>query len=179
MWFLANSVDKYVIRITVGGQLTAIQWTASASGMYLEGIAAGPEGGIWFSDTQISGMSLSRYTPSTGARDFFGAPVGSPQALCIGSDQAVWFAANSAVGRVTTNSVVTIFTLPSSLPPNTVGSGITAGPDGNIWYTDPGRNAIGRINLGSLHSDVSVALTEFTIPTANAYPQALVSGSDG
>jgi hypothetical protein len=27
-------------------------------------------------------------------------------------------------------------------------AGITAGPDGNLWFTEPGVNGIGRITLG-------------------------------
>jgi streptogramin lyase len=49
--------------------------------------------------------------------------------------------------------------------------GITAGPDGNLWFTERYGNKIGRITtLG--------AITEFELP-ANAWPGAIVAGPDG
>ncbi|MBV9271594.1 MAG: hypothetical protein JO165_10885 [Candidatus Eremiobacteraeota bacterium] len=48
---------------------------------------------------------------------------------------------------------------------------MTEGPDGALWFTDNGRNAIGRYAPGSLH--------EYTIPTANAQPVGIARGLDG
>ena|SRR5579864_5495662 len=50
--------------------------------------------------------------------------------------------------------------------------GITAGPDGNVWFADAYRSAIGRI-------DMSGKVTEFTTPTASAFPYAITVGPDG
>jgi streptogramin lyase len=49
---------------------------------------------------------------------------------------------------------------------------ITAGPDGNIWFTEENANKIGRLSpLGDL--------TEFTIPTPNSGPLGITAGPDG
>ena len=50
--------------------------------------------------------------------------------------------------------------------------GITAGPDGNLWFTEPNANQIGRITPAG-------AITEFVIPTFNCDPQRIVAGPDG
>ena len=50
--------------------------------------------------------------------------------------------------------------------------GITAGPDGNLWFTEQEGNNIGRITVGGI-------ITEFAIPTANVVPDAITAGPDG
>ena len=50
--------------------------------------------------------------------------------------------------------------------------GITAGPDGALWFTEYYGNRIGRITtLG--------AITEYVVPTANSYPDGITAGPDG
>src|SRR5262245_56744452 len=50
--------------------------------------------------------------------------------------------------------------------------GITAGPDGALWYTDPGSNKIGRISIAG-------AVTEYTLPAAGSDPRGIAAGPDG
>ena len=57
----------------------------------------------------------------------------------------------------------------------TAGSGpsaITAGPDGNLWFTERNVNKIGRITPGG-------TVTEYAIPTANSFLSAITAGPDG
>jgi streptogramin lyase len=49
---------------------------------------------------------------------------------------------------------------------------ITTGPDGNLWFTDQGANAIGRMTPDG-------NTTEFPLATATSYPQGLAAGPDG
>jgi len=57
--------------------------------------------------------------------------------------------------------------------PAIVPRGITAGPDGNLWFTQIGTaNEIGRITP-------SGRITNFTIPTANSSPEDITAGPDG
>ena len=51
-------------------------------------------------------------------------------------------------------------------------SGIAAGPDGNLWFTECDGNQIGRITTGGV-------ITEFPIPTASSGPQGITAGPDG
>jgi streptogramin lyase len=57
------------------------------------------------------------------------------------------------------------------LPPGTFPLGITAGPDGALWFTAPGRTAIGRITA-------SGSITFFPLPSKNE-PTFITSGPDG
>jgi streptogramin lyase len=52
-------------------------------------------------------------------------------------------------------------------------NGITAGPDGNIWFTEQSGNKIGRITpTGGITG-------EFSIPTGNSGPISITTGPDG
>ena len=64
---------------------------------------------------------------------------------------------------------ITEFPVPtaSSLP-----DGITAGPDGNLWFTESYSNNIGRISPGG-------TITEFPVPTAKSGPWGIAAGPDG
>src|SRR2546427_4600664 len=50
--------------------------------------------------------------------------------------------------------------------------GITAGPDGNLWFTEFSSNSIGRITTSGI-------ITEFPIPTTNSGPIRITAGPDG
>lgn len=51
-------------------------------------------------------------------------------------------------------------------------TGITAGPDGNLWFTEQAGNNIGKITAAGV-------ITEYTVPTAIGGPYAITDGSDG
>jgi streptogramin lyase len=55
----------------------------------------------------------------------------------------------------------------------TPGTGITAGFDGNVWFTESAANKIAKVNP---HSH---ALSEFALPTPNSGPYGITSGPDG
>src|SRR6185312_7486311 len=52
-------------------------------------------------------------------------------------------------------------------------SGIAAGPDGNIWFTEAASGKIGMINPSS-H-----AITEFVLHRVDSGPRAITAGPDG
>jgi hypothetical protein len=61
------------------------------------------------------------------------------------------------------------FGVPSGGRPNA----IAGGPDGNVWFTEPGTtNAIGRITPDG-------GVSEYPIPTANSEPSGITAGPDG
>src|SRR5260370_760921 len=77
----------------------------------------------------------------------------------------------AAVGAVTPAAAehFTEFPIPtgSSFP-----QGITAGPDGALWFTENGSNKIGRITTAG-------GIFEITIPTANSQSSGITAGPDG
>src|SRR5436190_1932063 len=73
----------------------------------------------------------------------------------------------SGPGEITTAGAISEFPLPIGGGP----AGITAGPDGNLWFAHP-PNRIGRITTAGV-------LTEFPIPTEKAGPIGITAGPDG
>lgn len=65
---------------------------------------------------------------------------------------------------------ITEFPIPTA---NSAPVGITAGPDGNLWFTEQGINKIGRITTSGLVID------EFPVPTAASTPWRITPGPDG
>ena len=64
---------------------------------------------------------------------------------------------------------ITEFPVPD---PDSRPTGITAGPDGALWFTEADANQIGRITT-------SGTVTEFAIPTPGSQPTAITAGPDG
>ncbi|SRR6266567_2543910 len=64
---------------------------------------------------------------------------------------------------------ITEYAIPTA---NSSPQGVTAGPDGNLWFTEGNANKIGRMTLGGV-------ITEFPIPTSNSSPRAITAGPDG
>jgi streptogramin lyase len=58
------------------------------------------------------------------------------------------------------------------LPAGSVPTQIVEGPDGNLWFTEQGRDNIGRITPTG-------TLTEFPIPNSNVMPFGITNGPDG
>jgi streptogramin lyase len=80
-------------------------------------------------------------------------------------------AALAIVVLATTASAQTItyYSIPTA---NASPSGFTAGPDGNVWFTEAFANQIAVITSAG-------AITEFKIPTANSLPLGIAAGPDG
>lgn len=63
----------------------------------------------------------------------------------------------------------------SEYPVPTAGSnpaGITAGPDGNVWFAEQAASKLGKLTTGG-------SFTEYTVPTAGSSPQRITTGPDG
>ena len=129
----------------------------------LSGIAAGPDGAVWFTDQNCN--LIGRITTAGVVTTFpIPSPSTNPSAITAGPDGALWFTEffGSRIGRITTTGAITEFALPTSnlipLPWS-----IVLGPDGALWFTEEQGNKIGRITT-------SGTITEFPIPTNNSAP---------
>ncbi|MGB7758548.1 MAG: LamG-like jellyroll fold domain-containing protein [Bryobacteraceae bacterium] len=106
------------------------------------------------------------YTITFGAIPGYTTPVAQTQTLSAGG--TISFAGTydtSTTGTVSINE----FPVPTSFsyPP-----AITAGPDGNLWFTEYYGNNIGRITPGGV-------IEEFPVPTATSGPNLITAGPDG
>ena len=92
---------------------------------------------------------------------------------CVGllslSSAPAWAKAGTITEFPTPAGSVTGFPVPQALGEPQF---ITAGPDGNLWFTALSGNAIGRITTAG-------SVTAFPIPTASSGPQGITAGLDG
>ena len=151
----------------------------------LGGIAAGPDGNVWYTEFSTSptpphnpsSAAIGRITPS-GVVTHFPIPVGTAVdignpavGIAAGPDGNLWITRQRAntIGRLATDGVLTEFAIPT---PASLPGDITAGPDGNLWFVELGTGKIGRITTAGI-------VTEFSIPVAGALPSDIAAGPDG
>lgn len=134
------------------------------------GIAAGPDGNVWFAES--AGGGIGRATTSGSITEFTTGISGPAEGITAGSDGNLWFTEPKPekIGRITPTGTITEFALPKGSQP----AGIAAGSDGNLWFTVPsGTGGIGRITPEG-------AITLFTIGlTPNAKAIGIAAGPDG
>ena len=167
----------------------AVGCEVSANAVAPTGIVAGPDGALWF--TQSNGgnprdgrayfpASIGRITTS-GAYSSYPVPASASSvpgldAITVGPNGNLWFTetAIDRIGEITprdASPVIHEFALPAGDrlaagvgSPITSADTIAAGPGNDIWFTEQGSNAIG---VMSTSGDV---LKKFTVPNANLTP---------
>jgi streptogramin lyase len=136
----------------------------------LSGIAAGPDGNVWYFDV---GQSLvGRVTPAGSITQFAVPGTGSgSEGIAAGRDGNIWMVARGEMNgpdwilKVSPAGVVTKYPLANGVGPE----GVTWGPDGNIWFTEFWTGRVGRMSPAGV-------ITEFSLPTPN--PRGIVTGPD-
>ena len=177
LWFTENiypSGEK-VGRITPTGQITefTIAVPPGVSGS-AGGITAGPDGNLYFLHDGI----LARITPTGVITDHVADNAGV--AITTGPDGNLWTAGtlfNTQTGevlgdfidRISPGGGVTTFNVGTM---NSSPGSIQAGPDGNLWFTEPDANQIGRITPAG-------QITLFTVPTPGSQPTGIAAGANG
>ncbi|MGH7485123.1 MAG: virginiamycin B lyase family protein, partial [bacterium] len=176
LWFTAVSDAGNIGRITPQGVFTLFP-IASPNGSPI-GIVAGPDNALWF--TEASANKIGRITTSGIVTEFaIPTPQGNPIGITVGPDGALWFtesgrftggvlSGGNKIGRVTPQGTITEFSIPT---PQSGPIAITAGSDGNLWFTEEIGNKIGRITTSGL-------ITEFAVPTQGD-PHEIIAGADG
>jgi len=113
---------------------------------------------------------------------------GEVQNVAPGPDGAMWFTMATCdnadpncstpvrhewIGRITVAGDITTFPLPFDPMPLGRGVyGLTAGPDGALWFTEIRGNRIGRLTT-------SGAVTYFPLPAPHEQPYLITTGADG
>jgi virginiamycin B lyase len=143
-----------------------------------QGITAGPDGALWFTDKgnfaddglATSDSMIGRITTNGTVTNYNGAGINVPEGITAGPDGALWFTnyGNNTIGRITTTGTVTNYTGTGIERP----LGITAGPDGALWFTESS-NAIGRITTA-----VTPAINRFTPGSGAAGTTVTITGQN-
>src|ERR1017187_7213405 len=100
-------------------------------------ITSGPDGNLWFTNLTATGGSIGRITPAGVITEFPLPKAGAgPSAITAGRDGNLWFAGlfGNYVGKITPAGAFTLYPLVNGN--NATWYGITAGPYGNIWFTE-------------------------------------------
>jgi virginiamycin B lyase len=156
-----------------------------------QGITSGPDGNLWFTEQGFAdspSTHIGMINPTTHAISEFkipnvgqgkGVPV-HPMAITAGSDGNLWFTTapwrsirppvfEGNLGEINpTTHAISLFQLPTQRAE--AGVGITAGPDGNIWFS---WESLGEMNL------TTHALTFYSVTADYDGPFGVVTGPDG
>jgi len=181
LWFTGAGA---IGRITPSGSITLFPVPGSAPGA----ITAGPDGNLWFLDNGTG--KIGRITTAGLVTEFSVPTASTLQRITAGPDGNLWFTEDvlsstgqnnkidGKIGRITTGGSITEFPLPKNCAFEFCGPvGITAGPDGNVWFAATDVNKIGRITPAG-------SITEFPLPTTcgssnGCGPYAITAGPDG
>lgn len=190
LWTLGTSPqgsDFEFLRITPDGSASRVLSVSLNPGVEAE-LAAASDGNIWYLSAGSGGSSLQSISPAgkplRQVQISKPNPADFPVHLTAGAAGSLWFtlddfgarSGNSVIGyMMLATGKVKEFAVPganhlaSTNPP--VGS-IARGPDGNLWFTMPNANKIGR-------ATPTGSVTEFALPTARSEPLGIAAGPDG
>ena len=108
LWFTVTSIaaDNFIGFASVSGDVMSYAIPAmprlSASGAITCGIAAGPDGNLWFAEQNSNFAAIVRMTPSGTMTGIVpGSTMRNPCGVAAGPDGNVWFTESNAIGRVT------------------------------------------------------------------------------
>lgn len=141
-----------------------------------EGITAGPDGNVWFTEAGGRG-AIAMISPAGAVTPYTaGLTINSqPTGITTGPDGNLWFTElgnKGRIGKITPSGVITEYA--AGLTTNSQPTEVAAGPDGNVWFTEtanPGR--IGKITPSGTITEYSTGLT------ANRQPTGITAGPGG
>ena len=203
VWFTETNA---VARVSPIGVVTEFPVAPNAR---LTGITAGPDGNVWFMDSGNQQVGKITPTGAVTEFPIPNAPGlkslsenNAYHNITAGPDGNVWFtteAGNSKtrfvtgeIGRITPAGDVTLTRIPStrasqhgklfgkSSNNGTLADAITAGPDGNVWFTEHQQNGVAGIGKITPAGRIS----QFVIPTtpkgakASDYSLSITTGPD-
>lgn len=175
LWGADRMANMKIDGATVGPANPFMLASVALGGEAIGGMAAGPDGNIWISETRslkIWAYPDKEYKVPNG---------GEPMGIVRGPDNAMWFVDGYAkIGRIATPESTwsdccggakgTIQEFP--VPTSTAGIGsIAVGPDGALWFTEVQANKIGTITTAGV-------IREFGL-SSNTCPQGIAGGPDG
>jgi virginiamycin B lyase len=144
IWFAENNANR-IGRVNQSGQFT--EFNLPTANVQPAGIALGPDGNFWFTESQLNGNArIGRITPSGIVTEF---PITTAQSTAVsivaGPDGALWFSWSTStagkIGRISTTGALTQFNLPAGM----TAEALVFGADGALWFTDFNGSAIGRM----------------------------------
>ena len=148
-----RALAAIILLFASAGTATPYTFTEFPIPMVADIMVAGPDGAVWFASHDPTKDTIGRIAIDGAVTEFpIPTPVGTRADvflnLAVGPDGALWFGVGRnvlppmrpsildprtmSVGRITTAGAISEFPLPSAYK---FLSGITAGPDGALWFT--------------------------------------------
>lgn len=170
-WFFSS--DTSISEITLSGIVTTL--TVPSSGTVFS-LVYGNDGALWFSTSTSIGRISS--TGSYSSYDI-NLPIGVPVSLTPGFGDDVWFTDSQRggfIGHLTSDGTITTYQQTADFSDYTP-TGITRGPDGNIWF-DGGEEHVPFAGLIGRVDPATGELTERQRPADVGLFDGIVSGPD-
>ncbi len=143
-----------------------------------EDVTMTPDGTPWVTANQPTPAGLLGFIYTTKAGCSTALLPDAINSITLGADGFIWLASDPQLNNTTESQIFRVD--PSNgnvvhtyrLGTGSLVTGLTAGPDGALWFTDQGLNEIGRLG-----SDGTISY--FSIPTAASGLAAITTGCDG
>jgi streptogramin lyase len=176
LW-IANMTGDTIERVYPDGQATVYPLPRAGSPT---SIALASDGSAWF--TELATGTIGEVTPEGSIVEHAIAPgagyggfgTSEPYSIVLGPDGALWFTEQGTgrIGRMTTTGALAEYPIPAAagLAPGSFGwpapRDITVGPDGALWFTDPGDESIGRASTAGAISEYPIGGSATPTPDA-------------
>ena len=167
--FSEYPVPTAVTRTLPDGHVPGLTCSYTTSHPAEGGIAAGPDGALWF--TEGFGSKIGRIT-TDGRLTEYPIPTAdsNPIGIVAGPDGALWFVERTGnkIGRIATSGQIVEYPIPT---PDSFPNSIVVGPDGALWFSELRGEKVGRITTAG-------RIAEYPLP-AGTGPVGLDLGRDG
>jgi virginiamycin B lyase len=173
LWYASSGPNRIVKVDAQGLETPFVPVDGSTSG--LSGLVLDGKGNVWFSKNRAG--VIGRFPAAGGEGVEYAIPEQNafPVGLTIGPDGEVWYydPVQHKIGRVAQDGSITAFEGPQKLNPGLSATGMAAGLDNSLWFTDIGQNALFKFDLRTK------AWKRYDIPTPTAHPQSVRVARDG
>lgn len=164
LWYTSFGGSRDIIETDTAGKTVG---TFKAKDGFADKVAYGANGAIWF-NAVANPVVVGRIKRKGRQVD---APIGGPNyipgQMALGPDGRMWICDGDALAAADRQFNVTLYALPSG----GTFSGVTVGPDGNMWGAESQYGHIVRVTT-------SGKMTEYAPPTPNMLPTAIATGPD-
>jgi formylglycine-generating enzyme required for sulfatase activity/streptogramin lyase len=156
-------------------QVLVQQFPIPTAGAQPQGIAAGPDGGIWFTERSANKIGrIEAALPHTISEYPLPTPASGPYAITAGPDGKMWFTEHPGdrIGWIDARSPgkISELLIPTS---NSWTRAITAGPDRNVWFVEKAWR-VGRVVVKP-----APAIGDFPLPRYGTAANDIAAGPDG
>jgi len=180
-WFTEQGADK-IGRMSISGQFTEYPLPSNIDYSNADpyGITLGPDGNIWFTESNSFANQIGMFNPSNPS-DITEYPIptggAEPKDITTGPDGNIWFTEYNTdkVGTFSTSdpSDITEYGSAQGISPDSGPFGITSA-DNYIWVTEYDSGSIAQINPSNGHT------TEVSVPSGgSSNPLGITKGPDG